>query len=210
MTLDETAGFRDVSERLALGLKSVSQLLRDKRKYRRIALPLTVKMLMEDGTEGEAIVRDISAGGAAVLCKERPPVGSPIVIYVQDVGRLEGSIVRHHPHGFAVTFTASRQKQDKVADKLTWLANRSRLGLADEGMSIAGVSANAAELVLNDGSRLDCRIVGLSLNGASVQVKPKLAIGTPVFLGRMTGIVTHHLPDGVGIEFTGAAEVSTG
>ncbi len=206
MSLSETSGLRDVGERLALGLKSVAMLLRDKRTHRRIALPLTVKMLFPDGTESEAIVRDISAGGAALLSEDRPAVNSNLVIYVEDVGRLEGSVVRHHTHGFAVSFSASKQKKDRVADKLTWVANKSRLGLADDGLSLAGVAANAAELLLSDGSVLDCRIIGLSLNGASIRVTPKPPIGQDVSLGRMRGQVTHHLPDGVGIEFTGAAE----
>ncbi len=207
MSLSETSGLRNVSDRLALGLKSVAQLLRDKRKHRRIALPLSIKMLLQDGRESEAIVRDISAGGVAVLSEERPEENSSIVLYVEDVGRLEGSVVRHHTHGFAVSFSASKQKQDKVADKLTWVANKARLGLSDDGLAVAGVAANAAELALADGSSIDCRIVGLSLNGATIHVSPKPAIGQNIVLGRMQGVITHHLPDGVGIEFTGASDV---
>lgn len=205
MSLSETSGLRDVSDRLALGLKSVARLLRDKRRHRRIALPLSVKMLLADGRESEAIIRDISAGGAAVLSEERPTENSNIVLYIEDVGRLEGSVVRHHTHGFAVLFAASKQKRDKVADRLTWIANKARLGLSEDGLSVAGVAANAAVLLLDDGSALDCRVVGLSLNGASIHISPKPTIGRTVTLGRMQGTVTHHLPDGVGVEFTGTS-----
>ena len=208
--MPETQGHvtKDMSGRISSGLRAVASLLNDKRKHRRIAIPLMVKMLMEDGTESEAIIRDISAGGAALLSEARPRPGSKVIIYIQDVGRMEANAIREHPHGFAVGFNCSKSKQEKVADKLTWLSNKARLGLAEDGLSMEGVQGQQAELILSTGSTLSCRIVGLSLNGASLQIAPRPSIGTPVVLGRMKGTVTHHLPEGVGIEFTGPSAIS--
>jgi len=102
-----------------------------------------------------------------------------------------------------VDFACSKARRDKIADKLTWLANRTRLGLADDGLVLVGTKGEEADLVLGTGVTMHCRIIGLSLNGASVAVSPRPTIGAQVVLGRMRGTVTHHLPDGVGIEFTG-------
>ena len=199
-------GLRDVTSRLASGLRAVSSLLQEKRRYRRIALPLVVKMLLDDGTEDEAIVRDISAGGAALLTELRPRPGSKIIVYIQDIGRVEGIVVREQPHGFSIDFTSSMAKRDRIADKLTWLSNRARLGLYEEEQGVAGIKGQEAEIFLPDGEQQACRVVALSLNGASIQICPRPSIGTEVVLGRMRGNVTHHLPDGIGIEFTGPAQ----
>lgn len=199
-------GIRDVTSRLASGLRAVSSLLQEKRRYRRIALPLVVKMLLEDGTEDEAMVRDISAGGTALLTEQRPRPGSKIIVYIQDIGRVEGVVVREQPHGFSVDFTSSMAKRDRIADKLTWLSNKARLGLMEDDHGLNGIKGQEAELLLPDGTHQECRVVALSLNGASIQIAPRPTIGTEVVLGRMRGNVTHHLPDGIGIEFTGTAQ----
>lgn len=198
-----------LSQRLSGRLRAVSNVLQENRKHRRIAVPLIVKMLMENGSEEEAIVRDISAGGASILSEVRPPIGSRVILYIRDVGRLECSVVREHPHGFAVDFYCSKSRRDKIADKLTWLANRSRLGLAEDAMTLEGSKGEHADLVLSSGVTMDCHIVGLSLNGASVQVAPRPSIGSEVVLGRMRGTVTYHMPGGVGIEFTGTGVAKT-
>jgi len=104
-----------LSQRLSGRLRAVSSVLQENRKHRRIAVPLVVKMLMDDGTEEEAIVRDISAGGASILSENKPPNGSRVILYIRDVGRLECSVVREHPHGFAVDFYCSKSRRDKIA-----------------------------------------------------------------------------------------------
>ena len=208
MTDSSTHSVNDVTRVFSSGLKAVASLLNDKRKHRRIALPLVVKMLLDDGSEEEAIIRDISAGGAALLSTARPKPGSKVIIYIQDVGRMEAYAIREHPHGFAVDFICSKTKQEKVADKLTWLSNKARLGLAEDGLALEGVKGQEAALHLSTGSSLSCRIVGLSLNGASLHIAPRPTIGSEVVLGRMKGTVTHHLPEGVGIEFTGPSAIS--
>jgi len=205
----ETEAVEKLSQRLSGQLKAVSSLLQEKRRHRRVAVPLVVKMLLEDGTEEEAIIRDISAGGASLLSEQRPAAGTRVILYIRDVGRMECSVIRAHPHGFAVDFYCSKARRDKIADKLTWLANRSRLGLSDDGLVLDGSKGEEADLVISTGVTMTCRIVGLSLNGASVQVSPRPSIGAEVVLGRMRGTVTHHLPGGVGIEFTGPSIAKT-
>lgn len=204
----QSRGLGGFAKRLSGGLKAVAGLLQDKRKHRRIAIPLVVKMLLEDGSEHEAIVRDISAGGAAFLSDRRLAPGAKVIVYIQDVGRMEATVVREHLHGFAVDFNCSRTKRDRVADKLTWISNKARLGLSEDGLALEGVKGQEADLVLMTGKTMSCRIVGLSLNGASVQVMPRPTIGVEVTLGKMRGTVTHHLPEGVGIEFTGPSSAA--
>lgn len=196
------------AQRLSGRLKAATSLLQEKRRHRRIAIPLMATMLLDDGTEEEAIIRDISAGGASLLTENIPPQGSKIVLYIRDVGRMECAMVRKHPHGFAVDFKCSKARRDKVADKLTWLVNKGRLGLTDDGLVLEGANGEKAEILLANGVTVNCRITGLSLNGAQVLVAPRPHIGSEVTLGRMRGRVTRHTPEGVGIEFTGASEDS--
>src|ERR1044072_6688163 len=49
--------------------------------------------------------------------------GERVVAYIDHVGRLEGTIVRVLPNGFAMSISATPRKRDKLAAQLTWPAH---------------------------------------------------------------------------------------
>jgi CheY-like chemotaxis protein len=64
------------------------------------------------------------------------------------------------------------------------------------------IAQGGAELTLSDGTKQACRVVDLSLGGAAIETYPKPAIGAQVTIGRTSGRVIRHTPNGVGVEFT--------
>jgi len=59
-------------------------------------------------------------------------------------------------------------------------------------------------LTLEDGTRMACRIIDLSLSGAAVSAVNRPEVGAAVNLGRVQSRVVRHLEEGFAIEFVHA------
>ena len=95
-----------------------------------------------------------------------------------------------------------REARDKLAAKLTWLANRHELNLPEDRRHERITPRNPAGIIkLEDGRVYQARIIDLSLSGAALELNVKPAIGTVLWLGRMRGRVVRHFDEGVAIEF---------
>ncbi|MCE1237460.1 MAG: PilZ domain-containing protein [Hyphomicrobiales bacterium] len=174
----------------------------DARRHARVAVSLPARCLFEDRREIACRVTDMSPGGAAL---EAPALGQPrerVVAYVDEIGRLEGRVVRRFSGGFAINFEASPARRDKLADRLTWIVNRALLGLPEDRRAerIAPVRPWST-LVLADGAAVRCRILDVSTSGAAVSAEIRPPIGEVVLLGRTRGRVVRQSGSGVAIEF---------
>jgi hypothetical protein len=133
-----------------------------------------------------------------VTCDE----GERIVAYLDNLGRIEGVVTRSFEGGFAVRILASLYKRERIANLLTWLINQEALGLGEERKHERVVPRiNASKLILPDGSVHNCRVIDVSLSGASVACTVKPPIGTQVVLGRMRGRVVRHHDQGIALQF---------
>jgi len=177
---------------------------RERRRHQRIPLDLLGRYMLPDQNEYPCQVLNISPGGIALSA---PVIGEPndrVVVYLDHVGRIEGTITRTFEGGFALQVRVSDLKRERLADQLTWLANRTLLTGADarrhDRMAVDGTSST---LVLEDGDEVPCSILDMSLSGASVETKARPPIGAQVKLGRISGRVVRHHRDGVAVEFVG-------
>jgi hypothetical protein len=68
---------------------------------------------------------DASPGGIAFSSEAGVQPGERIIAYLNQIGRIEGRVARTFATGFAVQTTLPPAKREKLADQLTWLANRS-------------------------------------------------------------------------------------
>ena len=103
-------------------------------------------------------------------------------------------MVRSFEGGFAVRILASLYKRERIANLLTWLINQKSLGLGEERKHERIVPRiNASKLIMPNGDVHNCRVIDVSLSGASVACTVKPPLGTMVILGRMRGrVVRHH------------------
>jgi PilZ domain len=134
---------------------------------------------------------------APVACE----TGERIVAYLDNLGRIEGVVVRAFEGGFAVRILAL-YKRECIANLLTWLVNQKSLGLGEERKHERVVPRiNASKLILPNGDVHDCRVIDVSLSGASVACAVKPPTGTVVILGRMRGRVVRHHDQGIALQF---------
>ncbi|WP_075996364.1 PilZ domain-containing protein [Salaquimonas pukyongi] len=187
----------------AFAKKEIESLLSDtEREFSRVDLTLFGRFMLENRQEYPCQVLNMSPGSAALIAPVSGSVGERVIAYVDHVGRLEGKILRLLEGGFAMSVNATERKRDKLAAKLTWLANRHELNLPEDRRHERISPRNAAGIIkLEDGRVYQARIIDLSLSGAALELNVKPAIGTVLWLGRMRGRVVRHFDEGVAIEF---------
>jgi hypothetical protein len=179
----------------------LATIVPDRRRFRRVAVTLFGRFMRENREEYPCQVTQMSAGGMALLAPVNCEEGE-IVAYLDHVGRIEGIVVRVVEGGFAVRILASAAKRERIVNLLTWLINQKSLGLSEERKHERVVPRiSASKLILPNGDVHSCRVLDVSLSGASIACAVKPPIDTVVVLGRMRGRVVRHHDQGVAIKF---------
>jgi len=111
--------------------RRLARIVPDRRRYRRVGVALSGRFMRENKEEYPCQAIQMSAGGVALRAPVTCEEGERIVAYIQQVGRIEGVVVRPIEDGF-VLIQASAAKRERIINLLTWLINQSSLGLHDE------------------------------------------------------------------------------
>jgi hypothetical protein len=175
--------------------------LADQRRHRRIVISLPVRFMANDASEHRGLLFDMSPGGVSVTAEIKPPLGSHAILYIDDIGRVEGVVARHHPYGFAVRLTTTQSRRDKIAERLVFHANKHRLRAEDLRAHERTETDQNVRCMMPDGQEMPCRVIDLSLTGAAIAMNPPPAIGAELVIGRMQGRVVRRIPEGVAIRF---------
>jgi hypothetical protein len=180
----------------------LSRIVPDRRRYKRISVTLLGRFMRENKEEHPCKLVDVSAGGAAITSPVSVPVGERVVAYFDHIGGIEGVVVREFDGGFAFSIAATKHKREKLAAQLTWLANRSELG-NDDGRRHERITPKNGEqtLQLAEGIVLTCRVLDVSISGASIATPARPELGTEVMLGKLRARVMRHHPQGFGVQF---------
>lgn len=177
----------------------------ERRRHRRVDLTLKARVLKADGVEEPCLVINISAGGAMLKAVNPPPAGDRVVVYIDDVGRYEGLVIRSSKHHFAVDYRARKAKTRRAADNLTHALNTQHMRL-DRRVAPRIKADQPTVLALESGETFACEIIDISLTGASIAIDPRPELGAVVTIGRTPAKVVRRHEKGVGVVFTGAAE----
>jgi hypothetical protein len=174
----------------------------DRRRNQRVNVHLLGRFMLEDRREYPCQTQNMSPGSVALTTPIVGRVGERVVAYIDNIGRVEGKIVRVYDGGFAMTVVATLRKKDKLAAKLTWLANRHELNLPEDRRHDR-VSPNITSVTVSlpDGREFKARVRDLSLSGAALSFDARPPIGSPLMAGRLRATVVRHSDEGVAIEF---------
>ena len=180
------------------------KLLKDHRRHRRVNIKLHGRFLNDNSEEHGLVTQNISCGGALLQSLSFPEVGSQIVCYIDELGRIVGKVVRiADDNMFAIAFKVSQLKRDRLADKLIWLANKDRLGLVEERRAQRFAAEGPALITRQDGRKLQCSVIDISLTGAGfVTDGPAPMVGEIINIGgTMTAEVMRSTPKEFGVRF---------
>ena len=174
----------------------------DRRRYQRVSVILVGRFMLEDRREYPCQTQNISPGSLSLVTPVVGRIGERVVAYIDHIGRIEGEIVRAFDGGFAMSIIATVRKKDKLAAKLTWLANRHELNLPeDRRHDRATPKVSATTVTLPDGREYRGRIVDISVSGLAVAIEVRPPIGSPVMVGSLRAKVVRHFEEGIAVEF---------
>jgi hypothetical protein len=175
----------------------------DRRRHRRVSWTVRVRGLTGEGEEFQAMTVDVCAGGLRINLARPMSLGENLVLYIDDIGRVEATVTRVLSEiGYAVEFRAPPRKRDKIADQLTWLINRDRLGLSDERDAERRVSGGQVVAVYGSGVSIACAVVDVSVFGVALRTTgPRPMIGDKVTLGERSGTCVRYIEGGFAIDF---------
>jgi hypothetical protein len=182
--------------------ESIPYVEPERPRFQRVQLSLLGRCMFPDRRECPCQLLEMSPGDAVFISPFCGDPGERVIAYIDNIGRLEGVIVERTEHGFTMSISASQRKRDRLADSLTWLANRHVLNLAEDRRHLRRIPKRSeATLILADGTTHSVRVIDMSLSGAALATSLRPPLGSPVRLGRLGARVVRHFEDGVGIEF---------
>jgi hypothetical protein len=174
----------------------------ERRRYRRVKVRLAGRFMRENQHEYPCYTNDISGGGVSFTAPVECKAGELIVAYIEEIGRVEGMVVRTYDNGFAILLKATEHKREKIIATLTWLLNRHELGGSDARRHERLVPSNpSSTLRLADGTEIETQIYDLSLGGARIAHHDGPRTGDVVVLGKTRGRIVRIDEAGIGIEF---------
>jgi PilZ domain len=175
----------------------------DNRRFQRVRVELFGRfMTMKDRAEFPCRTLNMSPGGAVFDSSHDVSEGEKIVVYLDELGRIEGFVSRKIFRGFAMQIEASDRKRQKIAEQLIWLANKSLLNLEDGRSMDRVIPQNPyATLSLNEGHKVPCKIENISLTGAAVHIQIKPLKGDVVALNGQIARVIRVTEQGCALEF---------
>jgi hypothetical protein len=182
--------------------KPVVPATEERRRYQRVRVHLLGRYMLPDRREFPCQIINMSPGGLALLAAGIGNIGDRVIAYLDHIGRVEGKITRIIDNGFAMTVGATPRKRDKLAAQLTWLANRDILNLPEDRRHDRIIPRNPiAMLTLDDGTKMTCRIIDLSLSGAAIAAEIRPPMKSLVKLGKVPARVIRNLEEGFALEF---------
>ena len=104
--------------------------------------------------------------------------------------------------GFALQTTLPPAKREKLADQLTWLANRQSLGLPeDRRHERISPRDRYTMLRLANGREFTASLIDISISGAALNCDFQPPLGARVVIGSTQAQVVRHLDFGIAVEF---------
>ncbi len=182
----------------------------ERRRHARVKVALLGRYMLPNRMEYPCQSVDMSVGGLLLTAPVKGRVGDRVIVYLEQIGRIEGDITRLTSDGFAISVLATPRKRDKLAAQLTWLANRSALGLPeDRRHDRLQPKQSRIMLTMPDGSQHAVKMLDISLSGAAFQADVALMITDVVTLGRTQARVVRKFEGGYAVEFRTAFNVET-
>lgn len=170
--------------------------------FQRVSLKTLGRFMLANGSEHSCEVQQMSPGDLVLRSQIKGQIGERVVLYVDHIGRIDGHISQITAEGFQLGFKASVKKRDRLAAKLTWLANRHVLNLAEDRRHERIIPThNQVDVTLEDGRNYVGKLTDLSVSGAALDLVVKPAIGTRVYIGKMAAQVVRHFEEGIAVEF---------
>lgn len=174
----------------------------EERRFQRLPVTLAGRYMLECYSEYPCRTVNMSPGDMTLIAPVKAKVGEKVVIYLDEIGRLTGLAMRETETGFSVIMNLPAFKRDKLADQITWFANRYLFQSVEDRRHDRVVPLMQRTLLrFPDGRENIVKIADISLSGAGIETDLRPEIGSRILLGSTPAMIVRHYDGGVGAEF---------
>lgn len=176
--------------------------LRENRRFQRVPVTLFGRYMLESRREYPCQTVEMSPGDMTLFAPVKAEIGEKVVVYLDELGRFAGVGTRQTNAGFVLTMNLPPMKRDKLADQLTWFANRHAISLLEDRRHDRIVPLMPRTLLrLPDGQEIIAKIKDISLSGVGIETEARPPLGTSVIIGSTPAKIVRHFEGGIGAEF---------
>lgn len=174
----------------------------DQRRDRRAYLSVPGKIFVPaEETTLDCEVIDLSAGGAGVKCGEFPPAASYVVLYAEGFGRFEAVVMRVVDGVLGLRFVCSDAKIESLIEKLKAYVETGSVAATALRSYRRLHGASFPQFTRVSGERVDCEVLDISLTGALLKTRARLAQGEMILIGQLAARVVRQEDDCFGVVF---------
>jgi len=175
---------------------------RENRRFQRVPVTLFGRYMLESRREYPCQTVEMSPGDMTLFAPVKAQIGEKVVVYLDEIGRFAGVAMRQTDVGFALSMNLPPMKRDKLADQLTWFANRHAFNLPEDRRHERITPLMQRTLLrLPDGQEIIAKIKDISLSGVGIETEARPYLGANVVIGTTRAVVVRHFEGGIGAEF---------
>ncbi len=170
----------------------------EQRRYRRIALDLPARVIVNGIDEYTGRLVNISPGDLAVKLDASVVIGDAAIVYISGLDMFEGRIARVLPDGFALSFRLSRARRALLTENLMLKMNPNFSNGLSDRRTAPRHRQNGERLIcrLPDGGSLFVRALDQSVDGIAVESQRRPVVGSEIHIGRLRAVIVRHTPRG--------------
>jgi hypothetical protein len=173
----------------------------DRRRFKRVAVSLPGRYMLEDGSEHACLCIDISVGGVRLRAAQAGPWGSRVIAYIDGIGRIEGYIVRRAPGWFALECRISARKGERVQERIALITDADYAEALDRRNGLREHADRQAYLTTRDGRRHVVQITDITREGAALLTEAHPELDERVHLESRHARVVRLFPGGLALQF---------
>lgn len=171
-------------------------------RFQRVQISLHGRYMLRSRVEYPCQTFEMSPGDVFLFAPVKAVVGERVVLYLHALGRFTGHAIRTTQTGFEMTLELPAKKRDRLADQLTWFANRYALDFIEQRRHERFVPLmELTVLRLGDSEERIVKISSLSLSGVAIETDALPPVGTRVIVGSTPATVVRISEDGIACEF---------
>ncbi len=190
-----------IREDMALAQPDYSRT-QDLSRFQSVPVTLSGRYMLESRREYACQTMDMSPGAMTLIAPVAAKLGEKVIVYLEHIGRFAGVVVGQTGSGFSLEMNLSPAKRDRLADQLTWFANRNAISLPEDRRHDRIIPLLQRTLVrLPNGQEIFVKIRDLSLSGVGLETEVRPKTGAHILVGATPAVVVRHFDGGIGVEF---------
>lgn len=162
--------------------------------------------MLDNKREYSCTITDISSFVVTLEAEVKPELDDHVVLYLRDIGRVEGHVVRVCTRDFVLAMEMSKAKRTRIEYHLRFIANRHSLGPVPGRKDHRILPLHTLCIVKTiKGEEHVVRLVDVSISGTAFifqgNALRNLLVGSYVDVGSHSGRIIRKVDNGVSVEF---------